>query len=82
MNHKLESRLLGALQLIKKKKKDCWEKYQILRYADDTTLMAEGEEEVGSFLMMVKKESEKSGMKFNIQKKLTSWHLVPLLHSQ
>ena len=39
-----------------------------LRYADDTTLMAEIEEEVKSLLMKVKKESEKVGLKLNIQK--------------
>ena len=39
-----------------------------LRYADDTTLMAECEEEVKSLLMKVKEESEKVGLKFNIQK--------------
>ena len=39
-----------------------------LRYADDTTLMAEGEEELKSLLMKVKKESEKVGLKLNIQK--------------
>ena len=39
-----------------------------LSYADDTTLMAESEEELKSFLMKVKKESEKVGLKFNIQK--------------
>ena len=39
-----------------------------LRYADDTTLMAESEEELQSFLMRVKKGSEKAGLKFNIQK--------------
>ena len=39
-----------------------------LRYADDTTLMAESEEELKSFLMKVKLESEKVGLKFNIQK--------------
>ena len=38
-----------------------------LRYADDTTLMAESEEELKSFLMKVKKESEKPGLKLNIQ---------------
>ena len=52
MKHKLESRLLQ----IKK-----------LRYADDTTLMAESEEELKSLLMKVKEESEKVGLKFNIQ---------------
>ena len=40
-----------------------------LRYADDTTLMAESEEELKSFLMRVKKESEKVGLKLNIKKK-------------
>ena len=39
-----------------------------LRYANDTTLMAESEEELKSFLMKVKEESEKVGLKFNIQK--------------
>ena len=39
-----------------------------LRYADDTTLMAESEEELQSFLMKVKEESEKTGLKLNIQK--------------
>ena len=39
-----------------------------LKYADDTTLMAEGEEEQKSFLMKVKEENEKSGLKLNIQK--------------
>ena len=39
-----------------------------LRYADDTTLLAESEEELKSFLMKVKEESEKTGLKLNIQK--------------
>ena len=39
-----------------------------LRYADDTTLMAESEEKLKSFLMKVKEESEKAGLKLNIQK--------------
>ena len=42
-----------------------------LRYADDTTLMAESEEELKSFLMTVKEESEKAGLKLNIQKAKT-----------
>ena len=46
-----------------------------LRYADDTILMAESEEELKSLLMKVKVESEKVGLKLNIQK-LKSWHLV------
>ena len=47
-----------------------------LRYADDTTLMAESEEELKSFFMRVKEQSEKAGLKLNTQK-LRSWHLVP-----
>ena len=53
-----------------------------LRYADDTTLMAESEEELKSLSMKVKEESEKVGLKFNIQKKkimssgpITSWEI-------
>ena len=53
-----------------------------LRYANDTTLMAESEEEVESLLMKVKEESEKVGLKFNIQKMkimasgpITSWEI-------
>ena len=46
-----------------------------LRYADDITLMAESEEELKCFLMKVKEESEKVGLKLNIQK-LRSWHPV------
>ena len=53
-----------------------------LRYADDTTLMAESEEELKSFLIKVKVESEKVGLKLNIQKRkimasspITSWEL-------
>ena len=53
-----------------------------LRYADDTTVMAESEEDLKSFLMKVKKESEKAGLKLNIQKTkimatspITSWQI-------
>ena len=53
-----------------------------LRYADDTTLMAESEEELKSLLMKVKEESEKAGLKLNIRKKLRSWHPVPPLHGK
>ena len=60
-----------------------------LRYADDTTLMAESKEEQRSLLMKVKEESEKAGLKLNIQKTkikkkkhLRSWHLVPSLHGK
>ena len=54
MKNKLESRLLRNINN--------------LRYADDTTLMAESEEELKSLLIKVKEESEKVGLKFNIQK--------------
>ena len=54
-----------------------------LRHADDTTLMAESEEELKSFLMKMKEESEKVGLKLNIQKtkimasgSITSWEIV------
>ena len=52
-----------------------------LRSADDTTLMAESKEELKSLLMKVKEESEKVGLKLNIQK-LKSWHLVSSLHGK
>ncbi|MBL2162317.1 hypothetical protein ELI72_30450, partial [Klebsiella pneumoniae] len=54
--HKLESRLPGERSI------------NNLRYADDTTLMAESEEELKGLLMKVKEESEKAGLKLNIQK--------------
>ena len=50
-----------------------------LRYADDTTLMAESEEELKNLLMRVKEESKKAGLNA-IFKKQRSWHLVPSLH--
>ena len=53
-----------------------------LRYPDDTTSMAESEEELQSLLMKVKKESEKAGLKLNILKKLISWHLVPSIYGK
>ena len=52
-----------------------------LRHADDTTLMAESEEELKSLLMKVKEESEKVGFKRNVQK-LRSWYPVPSLHGK
>ena len=68
MKHKLKSRLPGEIS--------------ITRYADDTTLMAESEEELKSLLMKVKDESEKVGLKLNIQKAkimasglITSWQI-------
>ena len=45
-----------------------WRSLNNLRYADDTTLMTESKEELKSFLMKMKEESEKAGLKFNIQK--------------
>ena len=69
MKPKLESRLLG-------------ENISNLSYVDDTTLMAESEEELKSLLMKVKEESEKVGLKLNIQKTkimasgpITSWEI-------
>ena len=62
MNHKLESRLPGEISTN-------------LRYADDSTLMAESKEELKNLLVKVKKESEKAGLKLNIQKtKVPSFH--------
>ena len=59
-----------------------WRNISNLRYADDTILMAESEEELKSLLMKVKEESEKAGLKFNIQKTkilascpITSWQI-------
>ena len=51
-----------------------------IRYADDT-LKAESEDELKSLLMKVKQESEKVGLKLNIQK-IKSWHLVPSIHGK
>ena len=65
-----------------------WRNINNLRYADDTTLMAESEEELKSLLMKVQEKSEKAGLKLNIQKKpstfrkLRSWHPVPSLHGK
>ena len=62
--------------------KIAWRNINNLRYADDTTLMAESEEELKSLLMKVKVESEKVGLKLNIQKTkimasgpITSWEI-------
>ena len=52
-----------------------------LRYAGDMTLTAESEEKLKSLFMKVKEESEKVGLKLNIQK-LRSWHLIPSLHGK
>ena len=61
--------------------KIAWRNINNLRYTDDTTLMAESEEELKSLLMKVKEESEKVGLKLNFRK-LRSWHLVPSLHGK
>ena len=62
--------------------KIAWRNNNNLRYADDTTLTAESEEELKSLLMRVKEESEKAGLKLNIQKTkimesdpITSWQI-------
>ena len=62
--------------------KIAWRNISNLRYTDDTTLMAESEEGLKSFLMKVKEESEKTGLKLNIQKMkilvsspITSWEI-------
>ena len=52
------------------------------RYADDTILMTEREEELKNLLMKVREESEKVGLKLNIQKTNISWHWVPSLHEK
>ena len=61
---------------------DCWRNFNNLRYEDDTTLMEKSKEELKSLLMKVKEESEKAGLKLNIQKtkimassSLTSWQI-------
>ena len=62
--------------------KTAWRNIDNLRYADDTTLMAESEEELKSLLMKMKEESEKAGLKLNIKKikimasgPITSWEI-------
>ena len=52
-----------------------------LRYADDTILLAESEDELKSLLMKVKEESEKAGLNSTFRK-LRSWHSVPSLHGK
>ena len=53
-----------------------------IRYADDTALMTEREEELKSLLMKVKEESENVGLKLSTFRKLRSWHLVPSLYGK
>ena len=58
--------------------KIAWRNINNLRYADDTTLMAESEEELKSLLMNVKEQSEKVGLNSTFRKRRL-WHLVPSL---
>ena len=53
-----------------------------VRYADGTMLMVESEKELKRLLMRVKEESERTGLKLNIKKKLRSWHPALLLHGK
>ena len=57
-----------------------WRNINSLRYVDDTTLMAENEEDLKSLLRRVKEDSDRASLTPNIKKKLRSWHLAPLLH--
>ena len=61
--------------------KIAWRNINNLRYSDDTTFMAESEEELKILLMKVKEDNEKVGLKHNIQK-LRSWLLVVSLHGK
>ena len=72
IQQKLELRLPEEISLISQK---------YLKYASDNTLMAESEDELKSLLMKMKEESEKAGLKLNIQK-LRSWHLIPSFHGK
>ena len=62
-------------------KQDCRRNINNLRCADDTTIMAESEEELKRLLMKLKEESENTGLMLNIEK-LRSWHTVPSLHDK
>ena len=79
----------GGHHLWGRTESDTTEVTQQQQYADNTTLMAESEEELKSLLMKVKKKNEKVGLKLNIQKtkikkkkKLRSWHLILSLHGK
>ena len=61
--------------------KIAWRNTNNLTYEDDTTLMAESEEELKSLLMKVKEETEKVGLSSTFRK-LRSWHVVPSLHGK
>ena len=74
--------MLARLDEVQDGIKTAWRNINNLRYADDTTLMAESEEELKSLLMKVKEESEKVGLNLNIQKTkimasspITSWQI-------
>ena len=69
MKHKLELRLPGDISICRYRLPGGYRYVDNLRYADDTTLMAESEEELKSRLMKVKEESEKVDLKLNIQKR-------------
>ena len=82
MKHKLESRSVQPSPSFVSDSKIAGRNINNLRYADDTTLMAESKEELKSLLMKVKKKSEKVGLKLNIQKTkimaygpMTSWQI-------
>ena len=66
---------------LKSSNQDYWENISNLTYADDTTLMAESEEELKSLLMKVKEESENVVLKLNIQK-TNMIYPIPLLHGK
>ena len=72
----------AGLDEVQARIKTSWRNINSLRYADDNTLMAESEEELNSLMMKVKEESEKAGLKLNIQRTkimasgpITSWQI-------
>ena len=73
--------LLGLLQEAQAGMKIAGRNINNLRYADDTTFMAESEEELKSLLLKVKVESEKVGLSSTFRKR-RSWHPVPSLHGK
>ena len=66
--NRLDRRFDTAEERIRSWNQDCWEKYQQPRYADNTTLMAEGEKGLKNLLMKVKEKSEKVDLQLKIQK--------------
>ena len=73
----IKDRMVRTCQKQKRLRRDI----NYLTYTDDTTLMAESEEELKSLLIGVKEESQKAGLNSTF-KKLRSWHLVPSLHGR